>query len=50
MTTKTCTQCKVTREISLFINAKNKECKTCEKCRERSLKSKEKRSEVQKEL
>ena len=49
MTTKTCTQCKVNREISLFINAKNKECKTCETCREKSLKSKQKRSDIQKE-
>jgi len=49
MTTKTCTQCKVTREISLFINEKNKECKTCGKCRERGLKSREKRSETKKE-
>ena len=48
MTTKACTQCKVTREISLFINDKERECKTCEKCRERSLKSREKRSEIQK--
>ncbi len=49
MTTKTCTQCKVTREICLFINSKDKQCKTCEKCRERGLKSRQKRNELQKQ-
>jgi hypothetical protein len=47
MTTKTCTQCKVTRDISTFINGKKRELKTCEKCRERSRKSQIKRKEQQ---
>ena len=49
MTTKTCTQCKVNREISLFINSKDKECKTCQKCRERGLKFNQKRIDIQKQ-
>lgn len=49
MTDKQCTQCKATLELKLFMNKYNKECKTCEKCRERSSRSRNKNAEKQKE-
>lgn len=47
---KKCTQCKVTREMSLFVNDKDLECKTCDQCRSRSQKSNHKRKREQREL
>lgn len=44
-TTKNCSSCKVSRDISCFYNDKQKEFKTCEKCRERSRRSKNKHKE-----
>ena len=49
MATKTCTACKMERGAEEFLTKANKSTKTCKKCRERGLRSRNKNKDVRKE-